>query len=482
MLSVLYKNRLLRSQLNVKFASLIMQQTMSTRSVNNRNCLVPPATVRGMTELNREAFKTTLPVPRITVKENGLNKLLRNVKPLLLKMSKLPPVLNLEAEGKKSVLLNPNLVSDMADVNTSSAETAEILKECEAEFSWYEIELNYENWKTDDIFDAVLPDDQDKFSGYSRIGHIIHVNLKQHLKEYRYLIAQVLLDKLNGIKTVVNKVDTIDSEFRNFKMEILAGESNMVALVKENRCDYEFDFSLVFWNPRLCTEHERIVNNLKEGSVLYDLFAGVGPFSIPAAKLRKCEVFANDLNPHSFKWLQHNAQLNKVNKRQELMQTFNMDARDFVRTVIKRDLVDRWNRYLELRQTEPQTEVTWSEINIIMNLPALAVEFLDAFIGLLKDNPGMQESDEFIPPNVFCYTFVNDKGNFNEPIDKVENILKGAKLDAKTSVSFVRNVSPNKEMMRISFPIPKFVLFESGFLGDVNKCDDSPKSKRVKLK
>lgn len=41
------------------------------------------------------------------------------------------------------------------------------------------------------------------------------------------------------------------------------------------------------------------------------MFAGVGPFTVPAAK-KGCQVFANDLNPESVHWLQQNVQLNKV--------------------------------------------------------------------------------------------------------------------------------------------------------------------------
>jgi tRNA G37 N-methylase Trm5 len=44
---------------------------------------------------------------------------------------------------------------------------------------------------------------------------------------------------------------------------------------------------------------------------LYDVFAGVGPFAIPAAR-KGCTVVANDLNPASYHWLQHNVSLNKV--------------------------------------------------------------------------------------------------------------------------------------------------------------------------
>lgn len=39
------------------------------------------------------------------------------------------------------------------------------------------------------------------------------------------------MDKNPGITCVVNKTNTIDSTYRNFQMEVLAGENNMVAKV-----------------------------------------------------------------------------------------------------------------------------------------------------------------------------------------------------------------------------------------------------------
>lgn len=39
------------------------------------------------------------------------------------------------------------------------------------------------------------------------------------------------MDKNQGITCVVNKTNTIDSTYRNFKMEVLAGEDNMVSKV-----------------------------------------------------------------------------------------------------------------------------------------------------------------------------------------------------------------------------------------------------------
>ncbi len=42
------------------------------------------------------------------------------------------------------------------------------------------------------------------------------------------------------------------------------------------------------------------------------MFAGVGPFAVPAAKNVGCRVYANDLNPKSYKALIDNVALNKV--------------------------------------------------------------------------------------------------------------------------------------------------------------------------
>lgn len=37
-----------------------------------------------------------------------------------------------------------------------------------------------------------------------------------------------MVQKNKGVKTVVNKLDSIDTKFRFFKMELLAGEPNYV--------------------------------------------------------------------------------------------------------------------------------------------------------------------------------------------------------------------------------------------------------------
>jgi len=61
----------------------------------------------------------------------------------------------------------------------------------------------------------------------------------------------VILDKLPAVKTVVHKTQVIDNTFRNFEMEVLAGETNFVTVAREHGFSYKLDFSKVYWNPRL---------------------------------------------------------------------------------------------------------------------------------------------------------------------------------------------------------------------------------------
>lgn len=79
----------------------------------------------------------------------------------------------------------------------------------------------------------------------------------------------------------------------------------------ESGCIYTLDMTKVYWNTRLQTEHGRLVDLFKKEDVVADVFAGVGPFALPAAK-KGCGVFANDLNPESYKFLVTNIKRNKV--------------------------------------------------------------------------------------------------------------------------------------------------------------------------
>lgn len=141
----------------------------------------------------------------------------------------------------------------------------------------------------------------------------VHLNLRNEHLPYKHLIAAVLLDKQAQVRTVINKTEQVgfNDPYRTFSYEVLAGEPDLNVEVHEQGCKFRFDYSKVYWNSRLSTEHTRLVDNFRPGEAVCDVMAGVGPFAIPAAK-KRCWVMANDLNPHGYRSLVKAIQANKV--------------------------------------------------------------------------------------------------------------------------------------------------------------------------
>ncbi|XP_077476675.1 tRNA (guanine(37)-N(1))-methyltransferase [Stigmatopora argus] len=412
-----------------------------------------PPQVRGMTSLDKEAFAQTITVPALRVPTRFLNKVMKSLKKATIQRPGLPRVVQDKEESPdfRLVLLDPHRVSSGASFSEDEAEALRSF-DVSQDLQQYDLKLTYDNLKSEEVLEAVLPQGQDVTSAFSRIGHIAHMNLRDHQLPYRNLIGKVIMDKNPGVTCVVNKKNIIDSAYRNFKMEVLAGEENMFAKVKENGATYEFDFSCVYWNPRLSTEHQRVVDLVKRGDTVFDVFAGVGPFAIPAAR-SGADVFANDLNPESYKWLQHNSKVNKVEGK---VKSFNLDGRAFVRGPLKQEL--------------PALIKENNRVHVVMNLPALALEFLDSFRGLLHQEAPCDEN----LPTVHCYGFSKDDNPERDMVERASLAL-GFTLKDRCSVHFVRNVAPNKDMLCVSFTLPKEVVF-----GQCEDQKEEPASKRQK--
>ncbi|KAL3873917.1 hypothetical protein ACJMK2_036994 [Sinanodonta woodiana] len=431
----------------------------------------PPSSVRGMTKLDRSAFKVSMDVPGLPVPVKSISDFNKKFKASLCKITKLKPIVLLPESDElhkthRLFLLDPNLYKTLNDF---SSRQQEMLKEIGVDiksFRLYPLELGYDNWNVTEIMEAVLPEGTSNISGFSTIGHIAHLNLKQEVLKYKHLIGQVVMDKNTMVKTVVNKLTMIDNTFRNFQMELLAGEENYITRVKENGLTFEFDFSKVYWNPRLGTEHMRIVDSLGREDILYDVFAGVGPFSVPAAK-KGVIVLANDLNSHSYESLQKNVKLNKIKGS---IGCYNLDGREFIKTVVKDHMCKTWNECVE--------NETKRNIVFTMNLPALAVEFLDSFVGLLADvkDHDFIDSEWVTMPKVYCYSFSKSDNPNKDVTDRVVAVL-GSGILHDLNIRRVRNVAPNKDMLCATFTLNRDILLDQQH----QVLHEGPPAKQMKM-
>ncbi len=302
------------------------------------------------------------------------------------------------------------------------------------------------------ILATVLPEGVTTPNSYERAGHIAHVNLTDSQLPYRRAVGAAMLKQLghNGIRTVVTKTGRIDDRFRVFPMEVVAGDSDLVTEVREHGCRFQLDYGKVYWNSRLQTEHRRIVATLAHDDIVCDMMAGVGPFAVPAA-VSGCRVYANDLNPDSARWLRVNVALNNV---EPLVECSCLDARAFVRGLASR---------LQRSRMPLFTVVT-------MNLPASAVEFLDAFRGIYRESkeqyrppvvegqptPAPRPLEQADMPRIHCYCFARGETNEERDAD-ARALLKlhiGRDLGKALTLTDVRDVAPKKHMYCLSFDLP----------------------------
>lgn len=321
-------------------------------------------------------------------------------------------------------------------------------------------------------------------TSFTAVGHLLHINLKDHLIQQKEQIGKALLSKNSRALAVVNKINSIDSTYRNFEIEVIAKREGcdksddelMIVEVNENKCRFKFDFSKVYWNSRLSTEHERIINKLhKSVDIVFDLFAGVGPFSVPAAKA-KCKTYANDLNPVAIQWLNVNRQRNKV--REDMLKIYNKDAKDYILDDMKSKLLEEYKRF------EDEELATKPKIHILMNLPALAPTFLQYLVGLFRDHHQYKVNDrklieafreQSLEHIVYCYCFLKGYFTKKEAEDAVKNMIEehiGRELttDQLLGIFRVRNVAPYKEMYRVEIRLDEDLLFHARVVVGIMKA------------
>lgn len=153
---------------------------------------------------------------------------------------------------------------------------------------------------------------EELISAFDQIGDIIIVRIPESLLSKKKLIGETLLNEVKIVKSVFFQASPVEGDFRTRNLEILAGENRTQTEYKEFGCRFIVDVANAFFSPRLSTERERIANLVNDGETVVNMFAGVGMFSIMAAKKKRCTVYSLDINPVASKLCEKNIVLNKL--------------------------------------------------------------------------------------------------------------------------------------------------------------------------
>jgi tRNA (guanine37-N1)-methyltransferase len=101
--------------------------------------------------------------------------------------------------------------------------------------------------------------------------------------------------------------------------------------------------------------------------------------------------------------------------------------------------------------------------HFVMNLPDSAIDFLDAFRGVLSESANERDlnGNNANMPMVHCHCFTRELQPDRAEADIIQRVESklGHQLDNEVALHMVRSVAPNKDMYCISFRLPRDVAF-----------------------
>jgi tRNA wybutosine-synthesizing protein 2 len=151
-------------------------------------------------------------------------------------------------------------------------------------------------------------------AGYQRMGSVLLLRLSPRLAPHFAAIGRAWQDEL-GVATVLVRTGPISGELREPTVVRVAGDATETEVV-EHGVRFRFDAARVMFAAGNRTERARIGRLVKPGERVVDLFAGIGYFSVPAARAhRSVRVIAVEKNPVAYRYLLENLRRNGVADR-----------------------------------------------------------------------------------------------------------------------------------------------------------------------
>jgi len=195
-------------------------------------------------------------------------------------------------------------------------------------------------------------------TSFDTIGDIVILEIPDELQDKKQLIGDAAY-KFTKRKAIYMKKSAIKGTIRVRDLEFLSGVDDSLTIHKEHGVRLKLDVREVYFSPRLATERKRVMESVKDGEKILDMFCGIGPFPIVIARNKDVDITAVDINEAAIKYLDENVKLNKLKGN---IESHCGDVRE-----VSKGFKTKFDR-------------------IIMNLPGLAYSFLDVAIDLIEDD------------------------------------------------------------------------------------------------
>ena len=195
-------------------------------------------------------------------------------------------------------------------------------------------------------------------TSFDTIGEIVILEIPDDLEDKKQIIGDAALE-FTKRRSIYMKKSAIKGTTRVRDLEFLSGIDDSVTIHKEHGARLKLDVREMYFSPRLATERKRVMESVRDGEKILDMFCGIGPFPIVIARNKNVDITAVDINESAIRYLNENIKLNK------LKGTIKTYAGDIA---------------------EVSTSFKTKFDRIIMNLPGLAYTFLDLAVDLIEED------------------------------------------------------------------------------------------------
>ena len=240
-------------------------------------------------------------------------------------------------------------------------------------------------------------------TSFDTIGDIVILEIPEELLDKKQIIGDAALE-FTKRRSIYMKKSAIKGTTRVRDLEFLSGVDDSVTIHKEHGARLKLDVREVYFSPRLATERKRVMESIKDGEKILDMFCGIGPFPIVIARNKNVDITAVDINESAIRYLDENIKLNKLKGS---IKTYAGDIAE-----VSNSFKTKFDR-------------------IIMNLPGLAYTFLDLAVDLIEDG------------GIINYYEFSD--SYEQGIKRLENACKKAGKEVEIiNTRKVKSTSPGE--------------------------------------
>ncbi len=149
-------------------------------------------------------------------------------------------------------------------------------------------------------------------TSFDVVGDIAIIQIPEGLEDKAGDIGEALMRVHPNVKVVCWKLGARGGIFRLAPLKVISGENRFTTVYTENGVKMKVDVSKAYFSPRLATERKRIADLVKDGETVAVFFAGVGPFALIIAKMKRAKVYAVELNPYAYSLMEDNVKMNRL--------------------------------------------------------------------------------------------------------------------------------------------------------------------------